>query len=99
MFVSTDNEITGLRDRILELEANLLMNKRPKLKALALTHEAELSRQIYFKENLSIVIQHISNEVKYLASKNERLKNLVHLHNPAHSSIISMSKSNNNINI
>ena len=32
--VSTDNKISGLRDRILDLETNLLLNKSLKLKAL-----------------------------------------------------------------
>ena len=40
--VSTDNELSGLRDRILDLEANILLNKRPKAKALALTREADI---------------------------------------------------------
>ena len=40
--VSTDNELSGLRDRILDLEANILMNKRPKSKALAITREADI---------------------------------------------------------
>ena len=40
--VSMDNELCGLRDRILDLEANILMNKRPKSKALAITREADI---------------------------------------------------------
>ena len=40
--VSTDNELSGLRDHILDLEANILLNKRPKAKALALTREADI---------------------------------------------------------